>query len=50
MFWGEFRIYHVPSEVSSLEPDLVSYFEGGRFSFNSVGEPTRGLPVLRLVL
>ena len=35
-FWGEFRVYHVSLEVSSLEPDLVSYFESGRFSPDSV--------------
>ena len=35
-FGGEFGVYYVSSEISSLKPDLVSNFEGGHFSSNSV--------------
>ena len=36
MFRGKFGVYHVSLVVSSLEPDFVSYFEGGRLSPDSV--------------
>ena len=35
-FRGEFWGYHVSSEVSSLEPDSVSYLEGGRLPSDPV--------------